>query len=121
MRAHARLVFTAIHAAPNRTVAVIVEHQVRMSPRLAEPVLDFALRLRNGRSHSMLRGRAVGVGRRTGNIPFPFQTLAQLLFRLPNMLSQNVSALSLIAAEITRGTARRTALTAKGGSVSRTS
>ncbi len=92
MLAHMGMNLAAIHGAADRSVAVIVEHKVRMSPRPAEPSLNLALRLRDSRAYSMFRSRTVRIGRCSGDAALPLQSLAKLLFGLPNMLAQYVSA-----------------------------
>jgi len=52
----------------------------------------------------MLSGRTVGVGRRAGDAAFPLQALAQLIVGLSHMLAQNVSAGSLVLAEVAHRT-----------------
>src|ERR1019366_2187860 len=114
MRARTRLVLATIDGAANRSLAVVVQHQVGMSTGAAEPALDSVLRFCDRRAHGMLGGRAVGVGRRAGNVGFPFQALAQLLIGLSNMLAQNVPAGGLVLAEVALRTIRLVNLSPRG-------
>src|SRR5580692_4751320 len=104
------MVFSAIHAAADRNVAIIVQYQVWMSPRLAEPALDLPLRLCDRRTDDMFGGGAVCIGRSAGDVTFPLEALAQLLLGLSHMLAQNMSAMGLVPAEIAHRTIRRVGL-----------
>src|SRR5271170_982479 len=88
VRARTGMDLTPIHSAANRVFTIVVQYQVRMPARAAEPVLDFALRLCDRRAHGMLGGGTVGIGRRAGNVALPLQTLAQLLFSLSHVFAQ---------------------------------
>src|SRR5580700_3225806 len=101
------MVFSAIHAAADRNVAIIVQYQIWMSPRLAEPALDLPLRLCDRRTDDMLGGGAVGIGRGASDITFPLEALPELLLSLSHMFAQNVSAMSLVLAEIAGGNTSR--------------
>src|SRR5882762_8577360 len=106
VRARMRLVLATIHGATNRSLAIVVQNQIGMSPWAVEPVLDSFLRLCDCRAHCMLGSRAVRVSRCAGDMALPLQTLAQLLIGLPHMLAQNMAAGGLVAAEVTHGSIR---------------
>src|ERR1700674_2735513 len=100
MRARVRVVLAAIDGSPYRNRAVIVEHQVRMASRAAQPALNAVLRFGHGGSNGMFRGGTVGVCRSAGGAGLALHSLAQFVVSLPHMLAQNVSAGSLVRAQI---------------------
>src|ERR1700722_5978054 len=100
MRAGPRLILAAIHSAADRIVTVVIENQVGMAAGAIEPVLYPALRLRNGCADGAFGSLAIGVGRRSGDVFFALQAVAQLLLGLSDVLAENVSAGTLVLAEV---------------------
>ena len=83
-----------------------------MSTGPAHPARDSVLRLCDGSAHRVLRSRPVGVSRRARDVALTLQTLAELFFRLPYMLAENVPPRRLVAAEVAHGTVRRLVMAA---------
>src|ERR1700686_1428579 len=100
MRARLRVVLAAIDGSPYRNRAVVVEHQVRVPSRAAQPALNAILRFGDRGSYGVFRGGAVGVCRSAGDVGLALHSLAQFVVSLPHMLSQNGSAGSLVLAQV---------------------
>src|ERR1700686_967446 len=115
MRARMRVVLAAIDGSAYRNRAVVVEHQVRMASRAAQPALNSGLRFGDGGSHGVLRGVAVGVCRSAGDAGLALHSLAQFVVSLPHMLAQNVSAGSLVLAQIAPRTVWRATFDTRSG------
>lgn len=67
--------FTAIQHAPDRLIAVIIKHQVRMSPGTLKPALDAILILLNGFCDRMLGACAISISGRCRNVALAFEPL----------------------------------------------
>src|ERR1700692_565915 len=100
MSARVRLGLAAIDGSPDRSRAVVVEYQVRMASLTVQPALYPGLRCGDGISHGTFRSGAVGVCRGAGDAGLASYSLAQFVVSLPHMLAQNVSAGSLVLAQV---------------------
>ena len=77
---------------PIASIAVIVQHQVRMPVLAAQPALNLVLRLRDRRAHHVLCRGAIRIGRCAGNVLLASQPPTEILFALPDMLAQDMAA-----------------------------
>lgn len=77
-------------------ITTIIEHQVWVASRPAEPALDFRKLLLQNRAHNAFRGLPVGVGRGGGDVGFALQALSQFGIASAHMTAQCVSAGSFI-------------------------
>ena len=111
-----RSALATIDGAADRAIAVVVEHQVRMSTRSAQPALDSILRRGDRSAHSTLGGRTVGISRRARNARLALQSLAQLVVSLSHVLAQDVPARSLVLAEVAGWTVGRVRLSTRNNS-----
>lgn len=67
--------FTAIEYASNRSIAMIIKHQVRMSTGPLKPALDTVLILLNCFRDRTLGGRTIGVGGSRRNVALALEPL----------------------------------------------
>jgi hypothetical protein len=94
-------ILTAVHRAPDGLVSLVVQHEIGMSAGAGKPALNPGLLLLNGCAYRVFRYIPVGVGRGGRNVALAPQSFLQLRVGAPDMLAQDVTARSFVAAEIT--------------------
>lgn len=98
VRARLRCGFAAVQGVSDGMcrIATIIEHQVGVASRPAEPALDFRSLFLQNRGHNAFRGLPVGVGRGGGDVGFTVQALSQFSIASAHMTAQCVSPGSFI-------------------------
>ncbi len=89
----------AAHAPAEWLIAVVVEHQVRVSAGTMQPAFNPLVIFPDCSGDGHLGGRAIRVGG-IGRNRFPIETLAQVGIALPNMALERMAALILIARQV---------------------
>src|SRR5256885_16106591 len=88
-----------MHASAQRSIAVIVKHEIGVASRTMQPAVDLALILANRGSDCHLCSCLVAV-RGIGRELFFFQTLAQFDVGLTDMTLHRMSAASFVTGKI---------------------
>src|SRR5882724_6572088 len=98
-----RLAVTPVDSPSEGLAAVKVEDQVRMSTGTSQPALNTALGFGDGGPDGLFGGTAVGIGRGARDVALPFEALAQLVVRPPDVLAEHMAAGGFVLSQVARG------------------
>ncbi len=103
MGAGSGLIGITAQGAAERAIAVIVDYEIGMTSRAAQPTIDALAILLERDAYGGFSGGAIGPGGGGADIALAAKTLAQLVVGTADVFAQGVAAGGFVLGEIARG------------------
>jgi len=100
------LIGIAAQGAAERAIAVIVDNEIGVTPRTAQPTIDGLAIPLERIAHGGFGGGAIDPGRGGADIALAAETLAEFVVGTADVLAEGVAAGRFVLGEIARGTSR---------------